>query len=185
MRDQADSARSNRRTARRLAAIAVVAFGFGFALVPLYDVICRVAGVGGRPAPTQADAASVPKSVDRSRRVKVELMATAMPGASWDFRPERHQVEVYPGEVVTMNYIVKNPTNVSIIGQAVPSVSPPSAAEHLKKLDCFCFRKQEIGAGETRRMPVTFFVSPEISDRDNSITLSYSFFPLNKALQAN
>ncbi len=112
-------------------------------------------------------------------------MATAMPGASWDFRPERHQVEVYPGEVVTMNYIVKNPTNVSIIGQAVPSVSPPSAAEHLKKLDCFCFRKQEIGAGETRRMPVTFFVSPEISDRDNSITLSYSFFPLNKALQAN
>ncbi|TXG87573.1 MAG: cytochrome c oxidase assembly protein [Thermomicrobiales bacterium] len=185
MSDRTDSGRNNRRTARRLAAIAVVAFGFGFALVPLYDVICRVAGVGGRPAPTQADAASIPKAVDRTRRVKVELMATAMPGASWDFRPERHQIEVYPGEVVTMNYIVKNPTNVAIVGQAVPSVSPPSAAEHLKKLDCFCFRKQEIGAGETRNMPVTFFVSPEIAERDNSITLSYSFFPLNKAAQAN
>lgn len=184
MSAQPDPRRSNRRIARWLGLVAVLAFGFGFALVPLYDVICRLTGLNGKPSGSQVEAASVPQTVDRTRRVRVELMATAMPGASWDFRPKQHQVEVYPGEVVTTTYVVKNPTNAPIVGQAIPSVSPASAAEHLKKLDCFCFRKQEIAPGEVREMPVTFFVSPAISERDNSITLSYAFFPLTKSAQA-
>lgn len=164
--------------------IAVAAFGFGFALVPLYDVLCRVAGLNGKPTDARAQANAPAPAVDRSRRVKVELMATAMPGAGWDFRPKQHEVVVYPGEVVTTTYIVKNPTNVPISGQAVPSVSPTSAAEHLKKLDCFCFQRQELAPGEVREMPVTFFVSPKISERDTSITLSYAFFPLTKSAKA-
>ncbi len=168
---------SNARVARWLAMAALAAFGFGFALVPLYDVFCELTGLNGKPADARAATGSA-RGVDRSRTVTIDLMATPMPGAGWDFRPTERRLVVHPGEVVTTTYLVRNPTDTPAIGQAVPSVTPPSAAGHLQKLDCFCFERQQIEAGSVRELPVTFLVSPELHARDTHITLSYTFFPV-------
>ncbi len=182
--DTPRQSRSNARIARWLAVISVAAFGFGFALVPLYDVLCRVTGIGGKPVDARA-AADRPVGVDRNRWVTVELMSTAMPGAGWTFEPTENSLVVHPGEIVTTKYRVRNPTNTTIIGQAVPSVSPGSAAAHLHKIDCFCFKQQALEPGVTRELPVTFYVSPELPAKDTSITLSYAFYPVEPRARAD
>ncbi|HET9699985.1 MAG TPA: cytochrome c oxidase assembly protein [Burkholderiales bacterium] len=170
----ADRAAANRRLAARFGLLAVAAFGFGFALVPIYDVVCRITGFGGRTGDQVATAAGVP--VNARRLVTVEFMGNTMPGASWEFEPMQTRVAVHPGEATTVKYRVKNPTNQKVVGQAVPSVTPWQAANHLKKLDCFCFSQQDFQPGEVREMPVTFFVDPELPEDIRTLTLSYAFF---------
>jgi cytochrome c oxidase assembly protein subunit 11 len=168
-----DRAAANRRLAARFGLLAAAAFGFGFALVPIYDVVCRVTGFGGRTG-DQASAAGV--QVNAARQVTVEFMGNTMPGASWEFEPVQTRITVHPGEAATVKYRVKNPTDQRVVGQAVPSVTPWQAASHLKKLDCFCFSEQAFQPGEVREMPVTFFVDPELPGDIRTLTLSYAFF---------
>jgi cytochrome c oxidase assembly protein subunit 11 len=170
-----DLNQANRRLAIKLAAVAVGALAFGFALVPLYNVLCEVTGLNGK---INAEAARPAETkVDRTRWVTVEFTGNVMPGLSWEFRPQQPSVQVHPGEIVRANYYAKNPTNQTIVGQAVPSVSPGLAAQHFQKLDCFCFRQQALEPGATREMGLTFMVSPALPEEVRTITLSYAFFP--------
>lgn len=166
---------ANRRLALKLVAAALAAFGFAFALVPLYDVLCRVTGLNGKTSQLPAAVAPGGK-VDRSRWITVEFMGNAMSGSSVEFRPSQAKLRVHPGELALATYVVKNPTNRPLVGQAVPSVSPGDAARYFKKIECFCFKQQIVNPGETREMPVTFVVSPELPQRIDAITLSYAFF---------
>jgi cytochrome c oxidase assembly protein subunit 11 len=166
---------ANRRLAVRLALVAVLFTGFGFALVPLYDVFCQMTGLDGR---TGAIAAAEVKNsqVDYSRWVTVEFMSHSMPGAGLEFVPEKFKIRVHPGAIAHINYVGKNPTDRSYVGQAVPNVTPAVAAKHFKKIECFCFTQQTFQPGEVKQMPVTFVVSPELSRDLSTVTLSYTFF---------
>jgi len=166
---------ANRRLAVRLGLLAVLFVGFGFALVPMYDAFCRMTGLDGRTGAIAA--ASVDNTqVDYSRWVTVEFMSHAMPGAGLEFVPEKFKIRVHPGAIAHINYVAKNPTDRSFVGQAVPNVTPAVAAKHFKKIECFCFTQQTFQPGEVRQMPVTFVVSPELSRDLGTVTLSYTFF---------
>lgn len=180
----AERAAANRRLAARLGMLALAAFGFGFALVPIYDVVCRITGFNGRTG-GQVEAGAGGAAVDAERWVTVEFMGNTMPGASWEFQPVQARVRVHPGEATTVMYRVKNPTDQRVTGQAVPSVTPWQAATHLKKLDCFCFSEQAFQPGEVREMPVTFFVDPALPPEVRTITLSYAFFNAPGAARSN
>ena len=162
----------NRRSLVRLSVVAVAMFGFGYALVPFYDAICSALGVNDfvkadvRPANTQVDA---------SRTVTVELDANAH-NLPWRFRPLTRHVRVHPGELVTVEYEIVNVRDAPVTAQAVPSYGPARAAEHLRKIECFCFTQQTLAPGETRRMPVAFVVDPRLPRDVSTITLSYTFF---------
>lgn len=165
----------NRRLVIKLAGLAVFASLLGVALVPMYDWICEVSGFNGKTGGAVA-IAEAPDQVDMSRWVTVEFMGNVMPGLNVEFTPKQNKIRVRPGEVVTIDYVVRNTTLALLSGQAVPSVSPGLSAKHFKKIDCFCFKKQEFQAGESREMPVTFFVSPKLSQDIRTITLSYAFY---------
>jgi cytochrome c oxidase assembly protein subunit 11 len=155
----------------------VAATGFAFALVPFYDLLCSVTGLNGK---TSATAQLAPAAkIDSARWVTVEFTSTVMPGISWEFRPAQTRMRVHPGEVTRINYLAKNPTSRTMAGQAVPSVSPGWAAQHFNKIECFCFKRQELKAGETREMPLVFFVSPDLPSNVQEISLSYSLFPVS------
>lgn len=171
----ADLFQANRRLAVKLAAAAVGALAFGFALAPLYNVLCEATGLNGKTNAAAAMPAAV--KVDRSRWVTVEFGGDAMPGLSWEFHPRQPSMRVHPGEIVRASYYAKNPTDRTLAGQAVPSVSPGQAARHFQKLDCFCFRQQALEPGATREMGLTFIVSPQLPQEVRTITLSYAFFP--------
>lgn len=176
----ADRQRSNLRMAVKLAFVALFFVGFGFAMVPLYDVICEWTGLNGK---TNAVAAVADKNtqVDLSRSVKVEFLSHAMPGVGLVFKAEQFSIRVHPGEISHMNYTVTNTTDKVFVGQAVPSITPAVAAQYFEKLECFCFTQQTFQPGETRTMPVVFVVNPKM-DRDlGTVTLSYTFFEAVKA----
>jgi cytochrome c oxidase assembly protein subunit 11 len=174
----------HRRLVLKLLAIVAAAFAFGFALVPLYDVLCEATGLNGKTRSTMGPGgisasgavAAPPSRIDRSRIVTVEFTGTVMPGLPWEMRALTNTLDLHPGELHQAKFLVHNRSSETIIGQAVPSVSPGQAAQHFEKLDCFCFQEQTLAPGETREMPLTFIVKPEIDTDIRTVTLAYAFF---------
>ncbi len=164
---------ANKRLGLKLLWIVAAALLFAFALVPLYDVLCSITGLNGK---TDSTAALNAKTVDESRWVTVEFTSTVMPGLGWNFYPKQPSIKVQPGKIETVLFEAKNITNEVVTGQAVPSVSPGLASVHLKKIECFCFQRQALNPGETREMPLRFYVSTDLPVDVKTITLSYAFF---------
>ncbi len=165
---------ANLAFALKLGLAALAMFGFAYALVPLYDVFCQATGLNGRTG--RAQTVNAPAVVD-ARWVTVEFNGDVMPGLPWRFEPRQHRLKVRPGEVATAWYRVKNLADRPLDGRAVPSVTPPAAARHFTKLECFCFSRQRLNAGEERQMPVTFVIGRELPPEVRTLTLSYAFFP--------
>lgn len=165
--------KSNKRLGLKLLWVVAAALLFAFALVPIYNVLCKVTGLNGKP---DGKAASAITSVDNTRWVTVQFTSSVMSGLGWDFYPKQPSIRVHPGQIETVSFIAKNVTNETVTGQAVPSISPGMASTHFKKIECFCFRKQELKPGETREMPLRFYVSPDMPRDVSEVTLSYTFF---------
>lgn len=158
----------------RLAVMATCMFAFGFLLVPLYEVMCRITGIGGR---TNAEAATVSANQEISDRlVTVEFVAVRNEQAPWEFRPNVTSMQVHLGKLYDTAYFARNLTGGLLVGSAVPSVAPGQAARHFIKTECFCFTQQDFAAGEGRDMGVQFMVDPALPQHIDRITLSYTFF---------
>lgn len=170
-------AADNRRLLYKLAVVACAMFGFGFALVPLYQRICEATGINNL---LQPDTAARNSQIDTSRLVTIEFDANIR-GLPWRFAPHEKSVRVHPGELVQVSYEVRNDSARAVAGQAIPSYGPAIAARYFKKLDCFCFTKQLLAPGESRRMAVVFVVDPGLPADVGTVTLSYTFFELNGA----
>jgi cytochrome c oxidase assembly protein subunit 11 len=162
----------NRVLLRKLSVVAVMMFGFGFALVPIYEKICQVTGINQlvkRDEPTSTQ-------VDESRTITIQFDANVRSEIPWELTPLERTVKAHPGELIHVVYELRNPTDVTAEGQAIPSYGPQLAGQYVKKLDCFCFSKQPIPAGETRRLPVVFMLDPSLPREVNVITVSYTMF---------
>ncbi len=174
------SERANRRMMTRLSIFAVAMFGFGFALVPFYEKICQVTGINDLIKPA---AAVENTQVDKSRWVTLEFDANTR-GMDWNFEPVQRSVKVHPGEMIQIEYDVRNNSQRAMVGQAIVSYGPTYAGPHVKKLECFCFKQQPLQAGESKRMPVQFVIDSTLPDSVNTITLSYTFFEVQGASTA-
>jgi cytochrome c oxidase assembly protein subunit 11 len=165
---------SNRRTAMRLTLVAAGMFGFGYLLVPLYDVLCEITGFNGRTGDAVAEE-RLDRVVDTERLVTVEFI-TSVNGLRWEFRPTVKRMQVHPGQIYETNFYARNMQRGVATGQAVPSVSPTIAAPHFSKTECFCFTKQRFEAGEERDMPLRFVLRTDLPPDVETVTLSYTFF---------
>ncbi|MEZ8720358.1 cytochrome c oxidase assembly protein [Vibrio pomeroyi] len=167
--------RSTKKLTGYLVLSVVAMFGFGFALVPLYDVMCEALGINGK---TNTVSAVQPQGMqpDYSRTIRVEFMSHIKPDMPWTFSPEVRVLEVHPGEVVQTNYIAKNLSASSLIGQAVPSVSPGMGATYFNKMECFCFNQQPLDGFKSAEMGLIFYIEPDIPESIHTLTLSYTLF---------
>jgi cytochrome c oxidase assembly protein subunit 11 len=175
-------ATGHRRTVSRLLLVTVAMFGFGFAMVPLYDVLCDLTGLNGKTAAGPVTLTNA--AVDESRLVTVEFVALMNADSQWEFRPNRGRMKVHPGESYQVTFFARNMGDSQRVAQAVPSVAPGLAAKHFKKTECFCFTQQKFLAGEGRDMPVVFMLDPELPRSINTVTLSYTFFELENQASA-
>jgi len=169
-------AAANRRLARRLLLAALLMFGFGFLLSPLYDVFCRVTGLNGKVTNTGALQRTV--TVDAARRVRVQFIAVNNEGMPWRFEPEQPQLTLHPGEPQLTHFIAANPTHYTMVARAVPSVAPAEAARYLHKINCFCFEAQTLYGSESQRMPLVLMIDPELPAHIDTVTLSYTLFDI-------
>ena len=167
------------RSAVKLGLIALAMFGFGYALVPLYDVLCDITGLNGKSENVSQQQPQANFEVDESRTITVEFVTNLNQGMAWDFKPEIAKIQVHPGKAYQTSFFVNNKTKRSIIGQAVPSVAPFAAANHFIKTECFCFTNQLLEAGQSMEMPVVFVINPALPEHVKTVTLSYTYFDVS------
>ncbi len=166
--------------------VACVAFvggmvGMSFAAVPLYRMFCQVTGYNGTTQRVEQVSSVI---LDRTMRVTFD--ANVAPGLMWNFKPVEREVAPKIGETVKVHFTATNHSSEPKKGQAVFNVTPMEAAAYFNKIECFCFTDIELKPGETKDMPVVFFIDPEIVNtvetKDiGTITLSYTFYPQEEA----
>lgn len=164
--------RSLKQLITRLLLVVVVMFAFGFALVPLYDVMCKAFGINGKTG----DAWQGSQVIDESRQVRVQFLSTNAVDMVWGFYPKADQLQVHPGAVNEMLFVAQNPTDRPMTAQAVPSISPGNAAAYFHKTECFCFTQQVLQPGQRIEMPVRFIVDRDLPKDVNNLTLAYTLF---------
>jgi Cytochrome oxidase assembly factor len=164
-----------KRTAGRLFIAAVAMFGFGYALVPLYNVYCELTGLNGKTGAIseQQAAAGV---IDTDRLVTVEFDTNINGDLPWEFRAGARKVQVHPGKITDVFFMVENKSDRPVVGRAIPSVAPAQASLYFNKTECFCFTEQTLAPGERREMLVRFVVDSALPEKITTLTLSYTFF---------
>ncbi len=172
---------ANRRMVGKLAVVALLMFGFGYGLVPMYRAICEELGINVLSLADQAvpGSARAPRDlkntqVDLSRTITVEFDANAR--GPWEFQPAKRFVDVHPGELTTVMYEFRNVQNRTMAAQAIPSYAPKQATPYFTKLECFCFNEYTLKPGESKQWPVVFYVDSKLPKDVKTITLSYTFF---------
>ena len=172
------SNKGKRRTLLLLFGLTLGMFGFAFAMVPLYGLLCQITGVQSverRIAGTEgSDTAGDEQITDQGRWVTVKFDATVHPELPWSLTPMQRKLRVHPGEVHRVMFIAENRSGHEITGQAIPSIAPWQATDFFAKLECFCFTQQTLAGSETKEMPLQFIVSPDLPQDISSLTLSYS-----------
>jgi cytochrome c oxidase assembly protein subunit 11 len=175
--EQSGRLQLNRIMLGKLVVVAIMMFGFGYALVPVYKQLCEVLGIN---VLTQRDDMFVARptntQIDKSRTIMVELDGNAQ--GPWRFRPTTRSIEVHPGELATVTYEVVNTQSRPVQAQAIPSYAPQQVSAHFKKVECFCFQQQTLQANEAKQMPVVFYIDPALPQDVKTITLSYTFFEI-------
>lgn len=159
----------------KMVGVAMAAFAFAFALVPLYRIACeKVFGVRLEQRAAQVGAVSAAGTEDRW--VTVQFDGGVNSKLPWQFNPEQRSMRVQPGRQYEASYVARNTGERAIVGNAVPSVAPARASGYFSKTECFCFTAQTLEPGESRDMPVRFIVDPALPDGVKTITLSYTFY---------
>ncbi|MEZ5537882.1 MAG: cytochrome c oxidase assembly protein [Thiolinea sp.] len=167
--------RSTRILLTKLFLVPVLMFGFGYLMVPLYDVFCDITGLNGKTGAISEANASL-MTVDTSREIKIQFTSSVNQNGPWEFHPAQSMMTVHPGKPYTTTFIARNKLDKAVTSQSIPSVTPNKAAAHFDKMECFCFTEQKFEALEEREMPVTFIVGAAVPQEVDTITLSYTLF---------
>lgn len=159
----------------KLVALPILMFGFGYLMVPLYDVFCDLTGLNGKTGSmTNQEANQL--VINKERSIKVQFVASVNQNGPWEFEPTEVTMMAHPGQTYNTAYFAKNKLDKEMTSQSVPSVSPQEASTYFKKTECFCFTEQKFKASEGREMPLTFVIDPELPEDVDTIILSYTLF---------
>ena len=164
----------SKKTIRTLCFAVLGMFTFSFALVPLYNVFCEVTGLNGKIELRATNDTNI--EIENGRDVSIQFVSHNNEEMPWIFEPSEDSIKIKTGKYHTATFYVKNPTDRTMIAQAIPSVAPSNAASHLKKLECFCFEEQELAPGEDALLPVRLIFDDKLPSAINSVVLSYTIF---------
>ena len=172
------SRRSNRKLVLILTLTVTCMFGFAFALVPIYNSLCKTLGINGKTyQPTsQQTAADAHQVVQKNREVVVEFVATNNNSIPWLFYPKTKRITVHPGETAKLEFYAENQTAHRMTVQAIPSVTPGIDAKYIKKTECFCFTQQSLNGHEGMNMPLRFHLDADLPAEVHTLTLAYTLF---------
>jgi cytochrome c oxidase assembly protein subunit 11 len=160
---------------------------FGYALVPLYRVLCQVSGIGDQQTLRSAVQVRDLKrqgGADSSRTITVEFMTSLPTVGNWEFQPAQASIQVHPGQLYEAKFVARNLTGHDTMAQAIPNIAPSQAAAWFHKTQCFCFSPQSFKKSEQRELPVRFFVDRDLPGNIDRLTLSYTFYDLSTHVAA-
>jgi cytochrome c oxidase assembly protein subunit 11 len=163
---------NDRSLTRSLLVMVAGSFAFGFALVPLYDVICEAAGIRVNDTPSAIEASNA----GVGREVTLEFMSMIPDGSAFELTPGTRSMKLQPGKLYEARFLIRSRADVPVVAQAIPSVAPSTTARYLQKTECFCFTPQTFAAQEQREFTVRFIVSPDLPQEVDRMTLAYSMY---------
>jgi cytochrome c oxidase assembly protein subunit 11 len=175
-----ETRKANRKLTWQLWLFALAFLGFGFALVPLYDVLCEVTGFGNRQNLTEVATLDATAVTGTQREVTVEFVSAMVTAGEWEFRPLANSAKVRTGQLYSAKFVAKNMLAKAATGQAVPDIAPRSAGQYFRKTECFCFTPQHFDALQERELVVRFVVDPALPDNVDRITLAYSMYGVSQ-----
>jgi len=182
---EGQSARSHGRSVRRIVLVVAAMFGFGYLLVPLYNVFCDITGINGRSGRLAEVAETAQFKPDPNRTVTVQFVANNSATMPWKFQPGVTTMKVHPGQLYATYFVAANPTGRKMVSQAIPSIAPAKAARYFNKTECFCFNQQPLDAHEEKQMPLRFIVDPRLPKDVKTLTLAYTLFDVTSQTAAN
>lgn len=161
--------------------VTVLMFGFCFAMVPLYGLLCKATGTNntsksGNVLAQATSTVGLSKTIDMSREVTVQFTTTNHMGLPWDFYPKVKSIKLHPGEKKTVYFYAKNTTRHDMTVQAIPSMTPTESLNHFHKIECFCFTQQSLRAGQAKEMPLVFQIDSDLPKEIHVMTLAYTLF---------
>lgn len=171
--------RRHRRLLLGLAGMVLGMFAFGFALVPLYRVVCRLTGLNGTGVETVSSAYA--GEVDKDRSVTVQFLSTVNSRLPFAFRPDAGTMQVHPGELYGTSFYAENLSGGDVAAQAVATYAPGEAARYVHKTQCFCFTQETFGPHESKHMPVRFYLDPALPKDISVVTISYTYYNVTPA----
>ncbi len=143
-------------------------FAFSFAFAPLYSAFCRPTGINTLVRDNTAQ--------DLKRNITVQFVTTNNKELPLDFYSRTPSVSVHPNQIVKVLFFLKNTTNHEVTIQAIASFAPTASAKYFHKIECFCFTRHTLKAGEELNMPVVFRIDDQIPQEISTITLAYGLF---------
>ncbi len=174
----------NKVVAKRLLLAVIGMFGFGFAMVPLYTLICDVTGINKVGDASEGRVALedvIHGGVNEDRLINVEFDVTLNGDLPWDVEPEVKKMQVHPGKAYEVVFTAVNKTDDNVITTAVPGITPWQATEHFSKVECFCFNQQKLKPREVKAMPLKFVIANELPEKYGTVTLSYTFMNTDRS----
>lgn len=181
---------SHGRVVSKLTVVVFAMFGFGFALVPMYNLVCDAFGINGRFLDIQdgrytaeegsAKGKTLAARKDLNRTVTVQFTTTLNQNLAWEFKTMTRTMKLHPGEIKQVKFYARNKTDKTVVAQAVPSLAPAQAVKYFTKMECFCFNQQTFQPGEAKEMPLVFVVDPDLPANVDTITLGYTFFDTDR-----
>ena len=120
-----------------------------------------------------------------SSPITLQFLADTHKDIPWEFRPTVFSMKIEPGKRYNTSFFAKNLSDKTIVGQAVPSVSPGYMGQYLQKIECFCFTQQTLAGHEEKEMPLSFSVSDEAPADISTITLSYMLYNKSESTTTN
>ena len=150
-----------------------------FLSVPFYNWFCKVTGYGGATNVAQKESDIISDKV-----ISVRFDASLEKGLEWEVKPVQRNMTLNLGETGLAFYEAYNPTDKPIGAQASFKVVAFSVGNFFNKIECFCFTEQILQPGEKIKMPVSFYVDPDLinnleSKNVTSVTLSYTFYEID------
>lgn len=166
-----------------LFSIVIGMFAFGFALVPIYNSLCKALGINGKITGQASALVENTTAAQQQREIEVEFVATNNGGVPWAFFPKVHKLTVHPGEITKLAFYAENNTSHRMTVQAIPSVTPGIAAKYIKKTECFCFTQQTLNGHEAMNMPLLFHLDADLPPQVKTITLAYALFDVTDRIK--
>lgn len=157
--------------------VVVGMFAFSYALVPIYNVMCKVLGINGKVVLVASNNTS---HVDYSRSITMQFLATNNASIDWEFHPDEKEITLHPGANNKVSYYARNNTDHTMTVQAIPSITPSAAANHLHKTQCFCFNQTTLKAHQEIHMPIIFHFDNKLPKNIKEVTMSYTLFEIKK-----
>jgi cytochrome c oxidase assembly protein subunit 11 len=110
-----------KKTSLVLAAITVLMFGFGYALVPLYNVFCEITGLNGNKA-ISVVLETESSEIAQDRWVDVQFDSNVNGDLPWRMKAKQINMKVQPGKFYEATFTVENMKNNDVVGQAIPTM---------------------------------------------------------------